>query len=83
MVYNRLICGLRTADVDLNRKVLADLAMTEPARSLGGRRRDGPRARPSPCRALPSCRPGPATASRPCVLAGSTTSAAAATSMTR
>ena len=31
VAYNRLICGLRTADIDLNRKVLADLAQTEPA----------------------------------------------------
>ena len=30
VAYNRLICGLRTADIDLNRKVLADLAQTEP-----------------------------------------------------
>ena len=30
VAYNRLICGLRTADIDLNRKVLADLAVSEP-----------------------------------------------------
>ena len=30
VAYNRLICGLRTADIDLNRKVLADLAISEP-----------------------------------------------------
>ena len=30
VAYNRLICGLRTADIDLNRKVLADLAMNHP-----------------------------------------------------
>lgn len=29
--YNRLICGLRSANIDLNRKVLADLAQTEPS----------------------------------------------------
>ena len=28
--YNRFIAGMRSADIDLNRKVLADLAQTEP-----------------------------------------------------
>ncbi|HZU78772.1 MAG TPA: 50S ribosomal protein L20 [Acidimicrobiales bacterium] len=29
--YSRLIAGLRTAEVDVDRKVLADLAVTDPA----------------------------------------------------
>ena len=29
--YNRFIAGMRSADIDLNRKVLADLAVNEPA----------------------------------------------------
>ncbi|EGB09885.1 hypothetical protein AURANDRAFT_8683, partial [Aureococcus anophagefferens] len=28
--YNRFIAGMRSADIDLNRKVLADLAVNEP-----------------------------------------------------
>ena len=42
VAYNRLICGLRTADIDLNRKVLADLAVSEPRSFVvaeGSRRR--------------------------------------------
>jgi large subunit ribosomal protein L20 len=31
MSYSRFISGLRTADVDIDRKVLADLAVREPA----------------------------------------------------
>ena len=33
--YNRLVSGMRTASVDLNRKVLADLAISEPLSFLG------------------------------------------------
>jgi large subunit ribosomal protein L20 len=31
MSYSRLIAGLRAADIDVDRKVLADLAVTDPA----------------------------------------------------
>ena len=31
MSYSKFICGLKKAGVDLNRKVLADLAMNNPA----------------------------------------------------
>ncbi len=31
MSYSRLIAGLRSADIDVDRKVLADLAVTDPA----------------------------------------------------
>ncbi len=29
--YSRFVCGLKTAGIDLNRKVLADLAVRDPA----------------------------------------------------
>ena len=31
MTYNRFIAGLKTAGVDVDRKILADLAVTDPA----------------------------------------------------
>ena len=31
MTYNRFISGLKTAEVEVDRKILADLAVTEPA----------------------------------------------------
>ena len=41
MTYNRFISGLKTAGVEVDRKILAELAVTDPCVRRAGRHRQG------------------------------------------
>ena len=68
MTYNRFITGLKAAGVEVDRKILADLAVNDPRRSRARRGRQGRPARPRrppessharTLRPVGSARPGP------------------------